>query len=227
MSEEVILYDFCGTLVDFQTANAFVSFVIDKLGIRRSFTEYLRLSLHRLHLIPIINRFHTGMSVNKALYLYLLKGYKYCILNSLAREFYNCCIKKHFVTTVLRKLQKDVSDGKNVIIISGGYDIYLKYFVEEFNIQHLICSKLQFKNNRFTGKIIGKDCMGSEKVRKLYNNFPLLKYNLKKQMTLYSDSPSDIPLFMECDIRIAVVEGDEIPLWTKDIAAQILNIPKT
>ena len=224
MSKEVILYDFCGTLVDFQTANAFVLYASKCLHIRRSLIDFFRIALYHTHLMPLANSVYSKMSVNKALLLYRLKGYEFSTLDTIAREFYDTQIKPHLIPQTIQRLKADINEGKTVAIISGGYDIYLKYFIEEFKIPFLICTKLQFINNIFTGKIIGKDCMGQEKVTRLHDHIPIIKSSTDKiSLTLYSDSETDIPLFNECDNRIVIINGNETPEWIENINAEVIN----
>ena len=226
MKNQLILYDFCGTLVDFQTANAYARFTIKSLGKKRRIVEFVRLILNKLRLISLLNIFRAKMSVNKSLLLYQLKGCKYEEMDSCARRFYKECITPHLITPVLKRLQQDIENGNTVAIVSGGYDIYLKYFAEEYNVPFLICTQLKFIDNLFTGSIVGKDCMEYEKINRLHSVFPCLKSEDNFFMTLYSDSLSDIPLFNECERRIAVIEEDNVPEWVNRIGAEVINYNK-
>lgn len=224
MAQEIVLYDFCGTLVDFQTANAFVNYVKERTQKRRTIIEYIRLILNRLGLLQYLNRFSKKISINKALLLRQLKGESKDEMDSLAREFYNSRIKKHFIPVVLNRLIQDLKEQKTVVVISGGYDIYLRYFAKDFNIPYLICTSLKFKNNQFTGKISGNDCMGDEKVIRLNKMLSTISPKSEdKRLTLYSDSDSDLPLFNICDNKIAVIQGKDIPLWTKEMNPHIMT----
>lgn len=226
MKGQFILYDFCGTLVDFQTANAYVRFTIKSLGKKKKVVEFVRLILNKLRVISLLNIFRTKMSVNKSLLLYQLKGCKYEKMDFCARRFYKECITPHLITPVLKRLQQDITNGKTVAIVSGGYDIYLKYFAEEYNVPFLICTQLKFIDDLFTGSISGKDCMGSEKINRLHSVFPFLRSENNISMTFYSDSPSDIPLFNECERRIAVIEEENIPEWVERIGAEVVKYNK-
>ena len=133
------IYDFCDTLIDFQSANAFVNYVIHKNGSKSRFAEIFRKVLIRFHLLFLANIVYRHMSVNKALLLYQLKGYSKSELQRCAEDFYRDIIKPHLQKDLLNSLQNDISEECVVVIASGGYDIYLNLFCKEYNIHHLLC----------------------------------------------------------------------------------------
>ena len=61
----------------------------------------------------------------------------------------------------------------------------MKPFCEKLNIKHIIASKYDIKK----GTIIGKNCKGKEKVKRLKEYYKNYKVN-----NAYSDSMSDIPM---------------------------------
>ena len=209
MSEkEVVFYDFCDTLVSFQTANAFVRFVLNKSNNSNNSIEFFRKFIIKCRLTRIINLFYKRISVNKALLLRQLKGQSYDTLNKMAYEFYTTEIKPRLIKPVINRLEKDIREHNIIIIISGGYDIYLKYFVKEFKISHLICSELRFQKDIFMGSLLDSDCMGKEKVKRIraYSGLHLTD-DFKK--VCYSDSLSDLPLFEFCDERNLVIKRNQ------------------
>lgn len=225
MDNELVLYDFCGTLVNFQTANAFANYVIESKSLKRNIWEYIRILFQRTHLLPLINCIKPGMSLNKSMLLYQIRGCSYEELDTLAKDFYETKIRTNFIEPVLQSLINDIKANKTVVLVSGGYDIYLKYFAEDFNIQHVVCTSLKFKNGKFSGSINGVDCMNEKKVEILKHH--LQAYNLSsiyKGITGYSDSETDIPLFLLCDRRVAVIKKDiPIPQWITNIKADFIK----
>ena len=220
---DLVIYDFCGTLVDFQTANAYVNFVVSEKGLPKRGIDYARIALNKLHLIPFLNRFFKHKYINKAMILYRLKGYSYNEMDFYAKEFYNMRIKGHLIRPVVERLKQDIAIGKTVAIVSGGYDIYLKYFASEVGVTNLLCSSLSFINGIFSGRIDGIDCMGDNKVTRLsayFNEIDLS--NLFENVTVYSDSDSDLPLFQISNKRIVVSKSNEIPAWANKIGAEVL-----
>ena len=222
-SKDLVLYDFCGTLVDFQTANAYVNYVISRKGLKKNMTDYARSIFNRLHLMPLLNRFHKRMSVNKSMLLYRLKGSSYQEMDAYAREFYEACIKPHLVQPIVTRLRNDIESGKVVAIVSGGYDIYIKYFAAEYNVPNLLSTSLLFENGEFSGHIKKCDCMGCEKVRRLSDYFHTENVlNVFGEVTGYSDSESDLPMLLACSRRVVVLQNNSIPDWAGRIGAGVI-----
>ena len=90
------LFDFCETLVTFQTADAYVHYIRRKTGNRRMI---LLDGLHRLlktfRVVNLAERI-TGnkRSINKRLVLYQLNGFSKQVLERYAKEYYQECIKQ-------------------------------------------------------------------------------------------------------------------------------------
>ncbi len=222
---DLVIYDFCGTLVDFQTANAYVNFVVSEKRLPPKGVDYLRIALNKSRLIPFFSYFSKYKYINKAMMLYRLKGYSYNEMDFFAREFYNIHIKSHLIRPVVERLRKDIAVGKTVAIVSGGYDIYLKYFASEFGVTNLICSSLAFINGIFSGRINGVECMRNNKVARLSAFFNINDLSkLFKNVIVYSDSESDIPLFQISNKRIVVSKNTVIPSWVYRIGAEVLNV---
>lgn len=73
----------------------------------------------------------------------------------------------------------------NDIIISASPEFLLKPICKRLGIQFLIASKVDITS----GKFIGENCKGVEKVRRLEE-----QHNITHIENFYSDSPSDLPL---------------------------------
>lgn len=216
----LVIYDFCDTLIDFQSANSFVYYVFKKAGSKSRFVELLRRIMARFHLFSFANLFYRHMSVNKALLLYQLKGYTKSELQNYAKLFYQEMVKPNLQDKLIKKLQSDLCKGNIVAIASGGYDIYLDLFCRDFGISHLICSSLVFENDVFTGRVY-EDCIGVKKRDMVTKHFGRkeLQDSFSK-VIFYSDSKSDIPLFMLCTKKYVVINGVDVPAWIHKIGAE-------
>ena len=193
MQNNVAFFDFCETLVDFQTADAFVDFVRRKdSNVWMNSLERIQLLLRRIHVIQVLEILTKHKySLNKRFKLLQLRYKKRDELEDLAKRYYEDEIKPHFISKLLSILEAEQLAGSKVCLISGGYNLYLKYFVEEYHIDHLISTRIQFRNNTCTGMFDGLDCLRENKIL-LLNMF----YHNKNefQSRSYSDSISDLPL---------------------------------
>ncbi len=220
---ELILYDFCGTIVDFQTGNAFVRYVLNKKGIPADFYEKLRIFLNKIGFIKHFNYIYPKIAINKSLLLYQLRGLKYEELNELAYQYYEERIKPHFIGAVIDTIKKHHLNKALIILNSAGYAIYLKYFAEEFDIPILLASEFEYRNGIFTGKVLGKDNYGQEKVRRLRQYLGEKEFAANFSGIIgYSDSYSDMPILKCCDHVVCVNRGPCPEKWMIDLGADII-----
>lgn len=106
-------------------------------------------------------------------------------------------IEKHLLNIIRKKALKKIRQHKELghltFIITSCPDIYILSLAEHLKCDGYECSRLAYRNSKFTGRILGSDCFGSEKVRRLkaiVENSPI---DLSRSYA-YSDHQSDLPL---------------------------------
>ena len=72
-------------------------------------------------------------------------------------------------------------------LVSASLDIWLSGFSKRFDLK-LLCSRADYKDGKFTGRIAGKNCIGPEKVIRVQTTFPIKDY---KAIVAYGDSSGD------------------------------------
>ncbi len=87
--------------------------------------------------------------------------------------------KIHNIKSWYRENHKD-----DDVVISASYNIWIEKFCKKLNIKNIIATTTNEK-----GKILGKNCSGEEKVKRLMEEFPDIKVN-----NAYSDSLDDVPM---------------------------------
>ena len=213
-NNKVALFDFCGTIINFQSADAYVKYTLENLNIKLNLSNITRKFLIKAHLMRVANKILCiEGDLNKKLILRQLKGFSKNSLELLAEKFYKEIIRPNYNSEIISEIKRCKSQGFKIFIVSGGYDIYIKHTAREFNFDGVICTELEFKNNIFTGKYKNFDCMGVNKIKYLKKFFEL--DNLKNfDSTAYSDSPSDMPLFNYCARGVAVYP--DVPNWIRE-----------
>lgn len=111
-----------------------------------------------------------------------------------------------FVDSHMKKIKPWYINRKsdNDIIISASYEIWIMQFCRRLGIKYVIATKTDSE-----GKIIGKNCKGIEKLKRLANVIPNAVI-----VSAYSDSSCDIPI-LEAARTAYVVEGDKLITYTK------------
>lgn len=93
---------------------------------------------------------------------------------------------------------------QNDIIISASYELWIMQFSKRLGVKYVIATKTDSD-----GRIIGKNCKGAEKLKRLASVIPNAVI-----VSAYSDSSCDIPI-LEAARTAYVVEGDKLITYTK------------
>jgi phosphatidylglycerophosphatase C len=65
--------------------------------------------------------------------------------------------------------------GDAVVVVSGSLDVYLRCWCESIGVD-VICTELEERDGRLTGRYVGGDCSGSEKPRRIRQRYDLGRY---------------------------------------------------
>lgn len=191
-NKQLIIFDFCETLVNIQTADNFVLWVLDKEKVNSKFQlDFIR-TLKKIKFITIVNLLLPKLNIEKRLMLRLLKNLSQETINENAKN-YAQWLKGKWILELKDLFMMHVDTGAKIVVISGGYEIYLKHFFAEFPEVVVFGTKIEFKNGKLTGKFDGKDCMFQEKVNILNRWIETSGENMEKSV-VFSDSISDLPL---------------------------------
>ncbi len=217
-TETIVFLDFCGTCVPFQSAPRYIDYTIAHYP--RKIARWRRkwyLFLEKFNLAHRIARWSHGLLLQKEMELRALKGYKEEILVESAQSFYQEIIKPNLIQDIIAAVWKHQAEGARVVVVSGGFGIYLRYFAKDMNIapDDIISSNIAIRNGHATGKLDGIDCMEENKVKLLEKRFDKSEiYSIA-----YSDSYSDLPLLKWVDRGVVV---EQIPSWHKQYGLDVI-----
>ena len=104
-------------------------------------------------------------------------------------------------------INQAIEHGKTVIIATATNDFVTRPIADLFNVQTLIATEFEIKDQQFTGKVIDAPCFREGKLNKVQkwvddNNFDLSK------ASFYSDSFNDLPLLEKVKTPV-IVDGDD------------------
>lgn len=200
------IFDFCDTLIGMQTADRFVYFCYQKnKTISNLINELIRIILRKSRLLFGLR--HKKWNLKK------LKGLSKIKVENLAKNYVNDILKPNENKNIIEKMLWHKNQGHCVIIVSGGFSVYIDEFAKLYNIDKIIATNLEVIDDKFSGKIDGIDCMGINKVKKLKESINLDEFDLVNSF-VYSDSLSDIPLFSLVGNPVVVNFGQNLD-WAK------------
>lgn len=75
----------------------------------------------------------------------------------------------------MQRLAWHQSRGDKVVLVSGGLDFYLAPWCRQHGLE-LICSRMETRGERLTGRYHGAQCVGEEKARRVRESHDLAAY---------------------------------------------------
>jgi HAD superfamily phosphoserine phosphatase-like hydrolase len=215
MSKKLVVFDFCETLFNFQTADRFVDFVIEKENYKKyRFLNTVSDILTKLRLLAIVSKHFPKLNLSKRLKLYQIKGVSKTAIDALAIQYNNEILVHHKIRPLHELLLKHIDNKDHILIVSGGYAPYIKYFSEIYKLQYSFATEIEFHNNSATGMFFGKDCLFNQKVVLIQTYLIKNKISIEESIA-YSDSITDLPLLRWAD-QSYVVSKVKSQKWAKE-----------
>jgi HAD superfamily phosphoserine phosphatase-like hydrolase len=204
----LVVFDFCETLVNLQTANAFIDFVVErKKTIWSRFIASLEMIFLHSRFFAVVDRFFPKYNISKRVNLMKIRGISEIDIKNFAYNFHQNIINKSAIQPLIDELKRFVNNGDYVIIASGGYDVYLNLFATDYKVKHIVSSKIKFNNGKASGFLLdGKDCLYEEKVIQLDKLIHANNLEFQHKIS-YTDSISDLPLLKWSNEGIVVSKG--------------------
>jgi HAD superfamily hydrolase (TIGR01490 family) len=106
---------------------------------------------------------------------------------------------------VMARIRWHQLQGDTVAVVSGGLDEYLAPWCRTHGLA-LVCSALEQREGRLTGRYLGAQCVGEEKARQVRARYDLAAYS---HIYAYGDTHEDLPLLDLAHHR--VYRGRELP----------------
>jgi phosphatidylglycerophosphatase C len=179
--KQLVLFDFDGTITTRDTLGEFLKYYHGKV-------KYI---MGLVILSPVIAAYVFKLMPNWKSKQYLLTWF---LKNESSKEFDKRC--REFVSKQVRALIRPEAlhaisgykrAGATIVVVSASAENWVKPWCDE---QGLVCiaTRLQVKENQLTGKILGKNCHGPEKVCRIQEMFNLSDYD---EIIAYGDSSGD------------------------------------
>ncbi len=111
--------------------------------------------------------------------------------------------------TAVAELEKHNTRDKKIVLVTTSFEPIAKYAARYFHIHDYVATKLEIKNGKYTGKILGKINYKEEKVNRLRD------YDFNDSFA-YSDHNSDIPLLKKATYRYAVNPNKRLRRYAKN-----------
>lgn len=179
--KNLALFDFDGTLT---TKDTFIAFIKFYCGTGRFLLGFLLLSpilvLFKLKIIP-------NWKAKEYVLTYFFKGEHIDTFNSMGKQFVEKGLPKMMRKEAELKFKKHIDAGDMVVVVSASAVNWVKPWTDKMGVD-IIATNLQTENNLLTGKIIGRNCYGPEKVARIGKHLNVDDYT---DIHVYGDSRGD------------------------------------
>lgn len=178
---DLALFDFDHTIT---TRDTFTDFVHCALPPRR-------LALGKALLAPTIAGYRLGLVSANAIRAQIVRvgftGLPLARVLDTAHEFARTVLPRTLRPDVMRDIDRHRAHGDTVVVVSASLDAYLEHWCRAHGLQ-LLCSSLEAREGRLTGRYAGRQCDGEEKARRIRADFDLSAY---ARIHAYGDSLGD------------------------------------
>ena len=180
-SQDLALFDFDGTITSTDTWTPFMRFAVPP-G---------RLFVGRALLAPVIVGYRLGVVSSsrgrRIAARVAFQGASAASVRRLGAEYAARVLPRTVRPAALDRIEAHRSRGDDVVIVSAALDVYLGPWCDRHGLTYL-CSALEERRGRLTGRYVGRDCVGPEKVRRIMERYDLSRY---RRVHAYGDSGDD------------------------------------
>lgn len=160
-SPVVAAFDFDGTLT---RRDSFLPFLSAIAGRRRFI-------LGMVYLSPVLIGYAlkriSNWQAKEAVLTYFLAGMSVSQLERLSQQFAEQTLPQLLRPEAVDRLRWHQQQGHTTLLVSASLEIYLRPLAACMNIDQVIGTRLESHHDRLSGRILGKNCYGPEKVIRL------------------------------------------------------------
>ncbi len=187
MSRPVAFFDFDGTLTYSDTLVPFL----------RMLRGLPQLSLDLLKVSPWLTGYALRLVQNDKAKQVLLKQslgtHKINELDSYGRRFAKQRLPDMIRPDAFERLRTHQRNGDICVLVSASLNIYLEPWISDNDLDFCLCSSLETDSeDKVTGQLLGGNCYGEEKVKRIKNL--IQEIGTPSKTYAYGNSKGDIPM---------------------------------
>lgn len=213
---KLAIIDFCETIANFQTLDPFLEFVLLN---ERTMAYRILSNKATKFFLGLLTRilFHFGHChiIRKKVMVMAMKNVSVKKLNEYGETYYTSRVRPCLIPETIKLIEQFKMDGYSTVIVSGGSQFYIQYFMRDYGIDGIVSTEIEIKNGKCTGRLL-RECLRTEKVEML--NEYIRENNLSViEKVCVTDSESDLPLLSVCERKIVISHNAHSKWVTKDM----------
>ena len=184
MKREIAFFDFDGTITKKDTLLEFIKFSKGKIRF------YLGFIVNLPHLVAFKLGIISNQSAKEKILRFFLKDMPISVFKQYCEKFSKYVLPKLIRPKALKEIQRLKQNNTLVVIVSASPENWIEEWAQNLQLE-LIASRLELDGGKVTGKILGKNCHGDEKVNRIREIYDLSQYYI---VAAYGDSIGDRPM---------------------------------
>ena len=181
MKKEIAFFDFDGTITRKDTLLEFIRYT------KGSFGYYFGFAINLPFLLAYKLRIISNQSAKEKVLKFFFRGTKVEDFKKMCEDFGSRVIPGLVRSKALEEILRLKSQDVIVVVVSASPENWIIDWAKQLGVE-LIGSRLEISGDRITGKILGKNCHGDEKVVRIKQVYDLANYNV---VAAYGDSEGD------------------------------------
>jgi HAD superfamily hydrolase (TIGR01490 family) len=194
-----VIFDLDGTVARKDTLLPFLLYCAREFGVKWQTAFDLSLCL-TLYFFGGITR----AGLKEAFLGSVLSGVSLERLQPIVQRYVSNLMDRGLNRCLFRVLEEHLKRGDRVILATASLDLYVEKLSERLGIQNVVCTRTQVSGGVVTGRILGENCRGPEKVRRLEEYLSPEEWH---GSILYTDHHADLPLLQKVSQGFLVNPG--------------------
>lgn len=191
---KLALFDFDGTLTTKDSLGEFIKYAVG------SYKYYVKLLLFSPILILYKLKLMNNSVAKEKMFRFFFKDINEAEFRETAKKFSEKKIPTMLRENIYEKFKKHIENGDRVIVVSASMKCWLQPWTTKQNVE-LLSTELEFVDGKFSGRFLGKNCHGKEKLERVKKHLNLDEY---EEIYTYGDSSGDDYILGIADHKIRV-----------------------
>jgi len=184
VKREIAFFDFDGTITVKDTFLEFIKFSKGNLRF------YLGFLLNSPYLVGYKIRLIPNQKAKEKVLQFFFKNTPVSVFNEQCEHFAEEVLPKLIRPKALEEIKKLKGENAIIVVVSASPENWIQNWARKMGLE-LLASKLEVHEGRITGNLLGKNCHGKEKVRRIME-----KYSVSEFTTIYAygDTKGDLDM---------------------------------
>ena len=155
-----------------------------------TFRFYLGFLLNSPYLVAMKLKLMSNQSAKEKVLQYFFNGMSAADFKKQCEAFTRQDLPRLIRPGAIEEIRKLKESGSVVVVVSASPQNWICHWAADMQVE-LIASVLEEKEGKLTGRIVGKNCHGQEKVRRIMEKYVVSDYDA---IYAYGDTSGDRPM---------------------------------